>query len=163
MSCHSTPNVFNNLDNVEPLGAGERVPSFPSFAPSVGRTFNVGVSERNAHGLDFRRHVEGDEFEPIVLELVDASGRVEHFEVDLDVGLAATTARREDVGRLKVPHLRNLLDNAPYFHDNSAATLEAALDHHLSRWYRDSPDGRRHPIRVGRRERDDLLEFLRAL
>src|SRR5262249_51083409 len=47
MTCHNTPNVFNNLDNVEPLGNGDRPVNFPSFAPPVGRMFNVGVAEMN--------------------------------------------------------------------------------------------------------------------
>jgi hypothetical protein len=53
MSCHNTPNVVNNVSNVEALGNGERPPNHPPMAPSLARTFNVGVSERNAHGLRF--------------------------------------------------------------------------------------------------------------
>jgi len=74
-----------------------------------------------------------------------------------------TLHRLEDLGRFRVPQLRDLKNNAPYFHDNSAATIEEALDHHLSDFYTDSPDGRRHPIRLRPRMKRDLLEFLRIL
>ncbi|AKU97363.1 Di-heme cytochrome c peroxidase family protein [Labilithrix luteola] len=35
MTCHNTPNVFNNLTNTEALGNGVRPPNFPTFAPAV--------------------------------------------------------------------------------------------------------------------------------
>lgn len=68
-----------------------------------------------------------------------------------------------DIGRFKVPQLRMLLNNAPYFHDNSAATIEEVVDYFLSDWYNNSPDGRNYPIRLNERERKALIEFLEIL
>ena len=68
-SCHNTPNVFGNRDGALALGPDGLNPEFPSHAPAVGRTFNVGVSERNAHNLEFTRWT-GTAFEPIVLPMV---------------------------------------------------------------------------------------------
>jgi len=77
--------------------------------------------------------------------------------------LAMTTGRYEDIGRFKVPQLRGLSRNAPYFHDNSAATIEEVVDYFNSDAYNRSRDGRRFPIRLTPRERHDLLQFLKAL
>ena len=70
-----------------------------------------------------------------------------------DPGRARVTADSRHSGAFKTPGLRGLLETAPYFHDGSAATLEAAVDHELAHSERPlSPD-----------ERRQLLEFLKAL
>ncbi|MEZ4428078.1 MAG: hypothetical protein R3A51_10380, partial [Nannocystaceae bacterium] len=143
MGCHDTPNVFNNLASADGTGNGtDRPEDFAALAPSVGRTFNVGVAEQNVHGLRFTRFVGldiNDEpvYEPIVLQLANEDGSINEHEVTFDIGLAATTARTADIGRFKVPQLRNLAANAPYFHDNSAATLEDVVDYFNSDAYND--------------------------
>jgi cytochrome c peroxidase len=162
MACHNTPNVFNNLANVEPLGTGDRPPTAPPFAPAVAKLYNIGVAERNVHGLRFT-HYDSGTFSPIMLPLIAEDGTVVEREVTFDFGLALTSGRLVDVGRFKVPALRGLADNAPYFHDNSAATIAQAVNHHLSRWYRQSRDGRRHPIYIDAGDRRDLIAFLSIL
>jgi cytochrome c peroxidase len=62
-----------------------------------------------------------------------------------------------------VPQLRNIASLAPYFHDNSAATLEEVVDYFNSDAYNQSVDGREHPIHLGQHERAALLAFLRVL
>lgn len=163
MTCHDTPNVFNNLANVEPTGNGDRPADFVPFAPMVGRAFNVGVSERNAHGLRFTRHLGGNDFEPIVVPLANEDGTLDEHVVEIDIGLAASTGRSEDIGRFKVPQLRGLAAAAPYFHDNSAATIEEVVDYFLSDDYNDSKDGQRFPIHMSAKKRSDLIEFLLVL
>lgn len=164
MTCHNTPNVFNNLSNVHPLGTDpDRPPNFPPFGPNVGRTFNVGVSERNAHNLRFTVPVAGGGFEPVVLPLAQEDGTLTNLTVTIDVGLAATTARADDVGRFKVPQLRNIKALGPYFHDNSANTLTEVVQYFNSSYYNRSRDGSRFPIRETAKEQADLVEFLKAL
>lgn len=80
-----------------------------------------------------------------------------------DVGAAAATARYEDLHRFKVPQLRRIRDLGPYFHDNSAATLEDVVEYFNGDDYNRSVDGRRYPIHLSRSERESLLAFLRAL
>jgi cytochrome c peroxidase len=163
MTCHSTPNVFNNLSNVEALGDATRPPNFPSFAPAVARLFDVGVAEHNRHGLRFT-HDNGDgTFSPIVLRLANQDGSTTMLTVTFDPGLGLITGKVEDIGRFKVPQLRGVKNNAPYFHDNSAATLEEVVDYFNSDLYNSSKDGRRFPIHLGARERSDLLAFLDIL
>jgi len=45
-------------------------------------------------------------------------------EVFVDRGLADTTKRTDDAGRMKVPTLRNIAITAPYFHNGAFSTLE---------------------------------------
>jgi hypothetical protein len=163
MVCHNTPNVFNNLSNAEVLGNGERSPKNPPLAPSIARTFNVGVSERNAHDLRFTEYVGNGQFAPIVLPLVKLDGTVVQHTVTFDVGLAGTTGRWEDLGRFKVPQLRNLASLAPYFHDNSAATIEDVVDYFSSDFYNNSRDGKLYPIHLNAQQRADLIAFLQIL
>ena len=160
--CHNVPNVFNNLSNVDPL-AGGRSNSNPAFAPSVGRTFNIGVSERNAHGLRFTRYAGDGTFHDIVIPLANEDGSINHHRVTFDIGLAATTGRSADIGRFKVPQLRNIKELGPYFHDNSAATLEEVIEYFDSAGYRFSRDGRKYPIDMSEQDKRDLLEFLLIL
>lgn len=163
MACHGTPNVFNDISYMEPMGHGERPPSFPTAAPAIGRGYDIGVSEANAHGLRFTRQMDDGTFQPIVLPLAAEDGTTVNFEVDIDVGLAATTARYEDVGRFKVPALRNLAAHAPYFHDNSVATLEGVVDYFCSDAYNDSKDGSEYPIHLNANKRAQLVAFLELL
>ncbi len=163
MTCHSTPNVFNNLSNVEPLGNNARPVTNPAFAPAVARLFNVGISERNKHGLRFTRDLGNGTFAPIVLPLANEDGTTNNHTVKFDIGLAGMTGRTEDIGRFKVPQLRNVSQNAPYFHDNSAATLDEVVDYFNSTQYNNSKDGRLFPISLTKSERSDLIEFLKIL
>jgi hypothetical protein len=164
MSCHSTPNVFNNLSNVEPLGNGTRPPNFPSFGPAVGRLFNIGVAERNKNHLRFSSFdPTTGQFSPILFPLANEDGSTTVLNVTYDIGLAAVTDKTDDVGRFKVPQLRDVRDNAPYFHDNSAASLAEVVDYFNSDFYNQSKDGRLYPIHLCAQEKQDLLAFLQIL
>ena len=82
-----------------------------------------------------------------------------------DVGRFKVTNKPEDTGAFKTPTLRDIAKSAPYFHDGSAPTLEAALDIMLSGG-RDNPhldkkNLQKHDVLPDQRE--SLLEFLKAL
>jgi len=83
--------------------------------------------------------------------------------VTFDLGLGAITGRTEDVGRFKVPQLRGVKHNAPYFHDNSAFSLAEVVDYFNSDAYNRSKDGRKFPIHLDAHQRADLLAFLDIL
>src|SRR5690606_7814982 len=114
--CHNMPQVFSALEHVEVQGNGDRPPDRSAWTPSVGKTYNVGVSELNKHNLRFTKDLGGGQFEMITIPLAKEDGTLVEHQVTFDVGLAATTGRHVDVGRFKVPQLRNLAENAPYFH-----------------------------------------------
>ena len=49
-----------------------------------------------------------------------------------NTGLHAHTGKIEDVGKFRIPTLRNIAVTAPYMHDGSIATLEGVLDHYVA-------------------------------
>jgi cytochrome c peroxidase len=156
MSCHNTPNVFSNILHVD--GAPD------SYPPLYGHGFDIGVAERNFFNLEFRYFdaATGTRV-PIVLPLAAEDGTLVNVTIVDDVGSALITGRYEDLHRFKAPQLRRISQLGPYFHDNSAATLEDVVDYFNSDTYNDSPDGRTHPIHMNGEERDALLAFLRIL
>ncbi|WP_445152162.1 MbnH family di-heme enzyme [Baekduia sp. Peel2402] len=91
-------------------------------------------------------------------------------------GVFAVTGRPQDMGRFKAPTLRNIALTAPYMHDGSIPTLEAAVDHYANggRNVTSGPyagDGRANPykdpliesIDLTDRDRADLVAFLKTL
>lgn len=83
-------------------------------------------------------------------------------------GLYLVTGQARDLGRWRVPSLRNVAVTAPYFHDGSAATLEAVLDVYEQGG---RGDGQHSPLKsealvpitMSREDRAALIAFLRAL
>jgi len=62
--------------------------------------------------------------------LYDVDGRGAYPSVDR--GLIDRTRRAADMGRFRAPTLRNIAVTAPYMHDGSVPTLEAAVAHYAS-------------------------------
>lgn len=81
-----------------------------------------------------------------------------------DSGRARITTLAGDVGKFKVPSLRNVANTAPYMHDGSIKTLEEVVEHYNS-------GGKPHPNKSGLivplnltdQEKEDLINFLKAL
>ncbi len=156
MSCHNTPNVFGNIDHVD--GVATSVP------PHYGHPMDIGVAQRNAQNLEFRRYDEAtDSRIPVVIPLIKEDGTVVQLTVVDDVGTAAATGRYEDLHRFKVPQLRRVSQLGPYFHDNSMATLSDVIDYFDSDDYNHSADGKKHPIHLSHQDKSDLLAFLNIL
>jgi cytochrome c peroxidase len=93
-----------------------------------------------------------------------------------NTGIYEFTKKREDVGKFKVPTLRNIALTAPYMHDGSIPTLEGVLDHYAAggRTISSEPNagiGHDNPNKdpliggftLARQDRDDLIEFLKSL
>ncbi len=92
-----------------------------------------------------------------------------------NTGLFEFTGDPRDMGRFRVPSLRNVALTAPYMHDGSVATLEAVLDHYTAggRDVTSGPymgDGRASPLKdplvrpfeLTDQERADLIAFLES-
>jgi cytochrome c peroxidase len=81
-----------------------------------------------------------------------------------DRGLIDVTHRAADMGKFRVPTLRNVALTAPYMHDGSLASLEEVIDHY-ARGGRKSPhqDSRLRPFSLSQAERADLVAFLHSL
>lgn len=93
-----------------------------------------------------------------------------------NTGLYEFTGRPQDMGRFRVPTLRNVALTAPYMHDGSVATLEevVALYSAGGRHLAEGPyagDGRTNPHKdplvrpfpLSAQERQDLVAFLESL
>ena len=81
-----------------------------------------------------------------------------------DPGRQTVTGRPGDLGKFKVPGLRNIAVSAPYMHDGSVPTLEAVVDQY-NRGGRGHPsaDPQIAPLSLDEAAKADLLAFLRSL
>jgi hypothetical protein len=107
---------------------------------SVALPINIGISDASRRTPDMplytlRNKTTGD--------LVQTT----------DPGRALITGKWKDIGKFKGPVLRGLAARAPFFHDGSAATLEAVVDFYETRFN----------IGLTRQEKSDLVAFLRSL
>jgi cytochrome c peroxidase len=84
-----------------------------------------------------------------------------------DEGRKKVTGQGGDLGKFRVPSLRNVADTAPYFHDGSAAKLEDAValmagggkdNANLSEMLKAVRE-----TKFSDKDRQDLVEFLKAL
>ena len=91
-------------------------------------------------------------------------------------GFVGGIAGKDDWNKLDVPGLRGIARTAPYFHNNSAATLEEVADHYVQFYKRvqvNAPPGTVPPVAstdgvhfdraLQPEERDALVAYLRAL
>jgi cytochrome c peroxidase len=80
-------------------------------------------------------------------------------------GLFEQTGRTEDIGKFRVPSLRNIAVTAPYMHDWSLATLEEVIQHYAAGGKLDHPN-KSHILRrlnLSDADKQDLIEFLKSL
>lgn len=109
---------------------------------SLAVALNIGTSDPNSS--------LGSSYLPrITLE----NKTTHEAKVTTDPGLALTTGRWADIGKVKGPILRGLAGRAPYFHNGSAATLGDVLDFYDQRFH----------LNLTPQEKADLIAFLRSL
>lgn len=75
------------------------------------------------------------------------------------LGRFVVTRLGQDVGRFRTPSLRYVADTAPYMHDGSIPTIEAAVDQEV--YWRGLASGR--PVTLTVAERGALVAFLKTL
>lgn len=83
---------------------------------------------------------------------------------DPDEGRREVTLKDSDLGKFKVPTLRNVAVSAPYMHDGSLATLDDVIDAYTAGG-RGHPntDPNIHPLELSADDKSDLRAFLEAL
>jgi cytochrome c peroxidase len=81
-----------------------------------------------------------------------------------DEGRKGVTGRSGDLGKFKVPGLRNVAVSAPYMHDGSLATLREVVEQYVAGGLgHPSTDPQIVPLGLEAADVDDLLAFLEAL
>ena len=115
------------------------------------------------HGLRFTRYWRPGQFATIDLPLAAEDGRGACTRSTSTSASPLTTGRADDIGRFKVPLLRGVIDNAPYFHDNSMDTIEDVVEYFDGPQYASSPDGQRFAIHMSANQKADLVAFLYQL
>ena len=84
-----------------------------------------------------------------------------------DEGLWAESKRAQDLGRFRVPTLRNIALTAPYMHDGRFATLEQVVEHYATGGKHPESlgtvDSQIRPLDLSAEDKRDLVEFLRNL
>lgn len=135
--------------------------NFTNFSPkeNLGKQlFNQNCS--SCHGTDMSSAVE-----TIANNGLDA--------VYEDPGVGGVTNRPSDVGKFKVPFLRNIELTGPFMHDGRFETLEEVVAHYNSGIQMNenldhrlrSPENPEEPVRMGmnQEEQDALVAFLKTL
>jgi cytochrome c peroxidase len=80
-----------------------------------------------------------------------------------DTGRQQVSGRVGDIGKFKVPGLRNIAVSAPYMHDGSVPTLEAVIEQYDAGGRGDpTTDPLIKPMSLTSDEKADLLEFLNS-
>lgn len=133
--CHMGHNV--SLDLGLNLDGGSKTASSPPDAPAVFMFHNTGLY--NLPGS--------------IVYPSDNTGLHQH------------TGELADVGKFRIPTLRNIAVTAPYMHDGSIPTLEEVLDHYEAGGRASNPQQSKsiEPLTLSEADRRDLIEFLESL
>jgi len=92
-------------------------------------------------------------------------------EIYADSGRSAITQRDADIGKFKIPNLRNVAVTAPYMHDGRFKTLDEVLDHYSHGIQNNTnldarlknPDGSIKQLNISAADRENIIAFLNAL
>lgn len=93
--------------------------------------------------------------------------------VIVDKGVGGITSNPVDIGKFKVPSLKNIELTAPYMHDGRFATLEQVIEHYNSGIQLNNnlpsqlraapPSMQARQLNLTQQDKDDLLAFLKTL
>ncbi len=101
--------------------------------------------------------------------LTDNMFRNNGLDARPDEGYAKVTGNKSDIGKFKVPSLRNVATTAPYMHDGRFATLRDVVDFYSEGINPKSPNIDLHMepfgkgLRLTAEEKKDLIAFLKTL
>lgn len=133
--CHMGHNVAMDLGLN--LDGGSKTSSSPPDSPPVFMFHNTGLYNRPG---------------PIV------------YPAD-NTGLHQHSGEIADVGKFRIPSLRNIAVTAPYMHDGSIRTLEEVLDHYVAGGRAPNPQQSKSikPLKLSEADRRNLIAFLESL
>lgn len=169
--CHSGP-MLNESNGFNPLP----LPPFPT-PPGVPPSCDSPATQAD--------HVpKGTRFQSVLVsELNEGNNPVYDFVVHNDDGTTVTVSTPDpgralitgnfaafpvpgaDLNNFKIPMLRGVKHTAPYFHDNSAKTLEAVVEHYATFFAiaTDCAFDGDPPLVMTNQDKADLVAFLKLL
>jgi cytochrome c2 len=125
-----------------------RVPDPPSGS------FNRAAAERGRHVFRHEARCASCHSGSTLTDVLSGPDRrVPFLHEPSEVGMDPRYAERTATGKYRTTPLRALWQHAPYFHDGSAATLDAVVDHY----------DRLFGLRLSTRQKFDLVEYLKSL
>ncbi len=85
-----------------------------------------------------------------------------------DSGLANITKKQEDIGKFRIPSLRNVAATAPYYHDGSGATLKEVIENYAQGGsVNNTKNKNKHELikgfKISENEKKCLIKFLNTL
>src|SRR5262249_53674897 len=149
--CHSGPMLDTSSEFDFLIGPGSRF-------HFVGAGFQLGHYD-DSFNPDFSLVLEPgnpNPNRPFEFSLPDGSTTV---IIAPDLGRGLITGEPNDAYTFKIPTLWGIKDTAPYFHDNSAGTLEDVLDHYnrLFQFISDQIPDKEFFRQLTQQDKDDII------
>jgi cytochrome c peroxidase len=85
---------------------------------------------------------------------------LDYYQSNADQGLARVSKKEEDMGKFRIPSLRNVAVTAPYMHDGSMENLSKVIQHYANCEIENSNLSR---FVIMDKERTQLISFLETL
>ena len=150
-SCHSGP-MLNQFATGNPFGG-----------PPGGRRGGIGIEERNLIGNPvFSFVVTNPDGSTVVINTPDPGAMLTTPVPGPPPGSGFPSPPRAFFANLfKIPSLWGVKDTAPYFHDNSAKTLEDVAEHYEFFFFTSSPSTRGFVFTA--QDQADMVAFLKLL
>jgi cytochrome c peroxidase len=120
------------------------------------------LTDQAFHPVDIENPSLRENLSSIALKLAEIPAAERFAQVPLDARVAAlgrfiVTLNPRDISAFRTPSLRSVAVTAPYFHDGSVVSLDAAVDREI--YYRNNE----RPLVLNPAERADLVAFLQSL
>ncbi len=137
-----------------PYDLYERKEDLNALSPEAQRGRELFFSEKtNCGGCHPGPHLTNFSFENVGLE-----------KAYTDKGRYRVSLKEEDIGKFKVPTLRNIALTAPYMHDGRMETLEEVIEHYdLGGVGHPNQHPFIKPLSLSNSEKGELLAFLHSL
>jgi cytochrome c peroxidase len=137
--------------------------SFNSKYDKVRQRKSIFYEDENSGYILFKNHCQSCHTEPLFTNFEYANNGIDSIYVDQ--GRFLITQNPSDIGKFKIPSLRNIALTFPYMHDGRFSTLEKVIEHYTENI---SPVSNvdirlKNTIKLNAKEKQELLAFLNTL